>query len=259
MPQSKFLRTWCPTAGTNANRKTCCQMRGARALLLIILASGSVVADDKIPANFLHGRESLTNPVDIPGDMPEGMILLRCAAIINSKGAMRHQYCILPAVDQKAVNNPRDYEAAAVRATQNIQLTPAIVNGKPQAVAFNFSVVLINFGGQLRTEIYPNHLWDFGAYGADYIEAQRLARPASRKSFSCPASPWSIWISARVNASGRASDAKMITGNASAICVKNIISQFAKSDFIPAVKDGRNVESTYVEEIWNGAMDWYHD
>ena len=203
----------------------------------------AATANDMVPAQFRLGEDSLQRRIEFPTDVEDGTKLIRCAGTARKSGKFKNLAC-----NETDVSD-RLYIKEIMRSARSVKLIPALVNGEPAEVWFNFSVGLQKTGESTRVEVYPNHAYNLVEYGAHYTDPQRYN--IQKWPVTCLEKKIKLQISAKVDATGKASDAVVVFGNTRDRCQEDLVSRIENGSYIPATAGGSYVSATYVEYWYN--------
>jgi len=210
-------------------------------MLPFVLWCSLAFAEDFIPANFRTGSHSLESNIRFPKNTPDGILVIKCAGYVLANGRLSLKvFYESPNKHRKSV---RRFQRAIAVASRWIKLTPASVNGERKEVWFNFSVVFRKFGDKQTIEVYPSHLYDIDKYEKTYTDPQRYGF----NNWPRGCGQFTFFVSADVDSTGKASDAKVIVGSAPSRCERKIVDFIENNSYIPATHNGEYVTAKYVE------------
>ena len=200
------------------------------------------------PAQFVEGKRSMKNLVKFPRMKTDIDIQVMCMGEATSKGRLKESRCSAP--DDPDLK----FTMAVERKVKSARLTPAIVDGIPQDVDFQFLVHFKKENELESIEVYPNNGKNIDRLGVDYISAQRYSEyvwPSRCKQALGHMTNDVIMQVAVVNRSGLATDSQILSagGGLTPSCQAGLESQLANSRWIPAKRNGQTIDSVWVFPI----------
>lgn len=211
----------------------------------------TAVADDTAPdvpythAQFVTGKRSMERLVDYPDVDIDFDIIVSCTGRATAKGRLKGARCSSPQ------DPDLEFTMAISRRFNASRLVPATVDGVPQEVDFQFSVVFTNDGINRGVGVYPNNRKNVDRLGESYISAQRY----SPHPFPSRCQGWRqdgvLMEVAIVESSGRAREVDILSSTSSipSGCRDAFLNQLEDARWIPASLDGELVESVWVNPI----------
>lgn len=220
-------------------------------LLCLMLLTLHVLAEDIPvfePAAFYDDDRSLKNKINFPDTEGNVKVLIHCDASVEKRGRLDMARCL--AKDDTLA----EYESAILVATNKVvTMVPAMENGRPVEVWFQFSVFFERNNGVESIQVYPHQFLNFDEYGLDYSGPQRYSSRDS--SF-----PWSlcrqgfvhkVWISMTVDEAGVPGEIEVLDqDNYPDTCAKAAQNYMSQGKYIPAIQNGRPVKAKYLEIFW---------
>lgn len=203
-----------------------------------------------MPANFSDGETSLSSLIEFPKLRGDASVAIFCLGLLTKKGKLEEHGCYQ--------RNPGDetFVAEIYKAIKKARLTPAIYNGKPTTVVFQYRIQFVQKGEEQEMNFVanPGYAENVEAYGQDHIAAQRLFGEETWQK-ACPKQArFVVLAKANVDYDGTPGAVSLtpaegipITGK----CQQAIIDNVLQSRFIAAMADGEPVPSTFVEPFGN--------
>lgn len=202
------------------------------------------------PARFANGLEAAAAEIPFPDFRKDIALFINCAANLDDSGRVTSHFCL----DYRGGIDDR-FRELVDGFIGSTSITPAIVDGKRVAVELYFRVFFARRGDNFAVGVYPNWGDDADRYGPEYESPQRYGRePVSRV---CTADGGMTRVN--VGADGQASgDVSLIMSYGIpqhySDCENWFLDAVANGRYIPAMRDGKTVDATYVE--LNGNTDW---
>lgn len=218
-------------------------------LILLLSFVNTVHAEDIYsPAGFTDAPESLQNKIKFPSTESDIELRISCDALLSRVGNFRSNYCFL-----KPGSKILKYEDAIHRASKGSRIKAASINGRSQAVWFQYTVEFIKRGDREVINAYLNHGHEIAKYGRDYSAAQRYRNGSRGLSLRCD-SFTNLWVKATINSKGIPADVSVLGGMGRNRCRKSLANLILKGRYIPAMHEGIPVESVYTDSFFHGAV-----
>jgi hypothetical protein len=207
-------------------------------------------AQDADPVDFRHakfvdGDRSLGNRVRFPATAGDVDINVVCRGHSTAKGRLRNTIC-------SAADDPnRDFVNAVSKRINSARLLPAMVDGEPQEVDFQFTVNFRRTGEEETISVYYNNGHNAERLGLDYFGAQRY----SPHVWPAQCRQWpeaEVFIeAATIDASGspRKVNAMGTRTRILESCRGALMRQLEAGRWIPAMKDGQFVGAVWMSPI----------
>lgn len=219
-------------------------------MFVLAIAAGPVVAEVSSPANFDDGEKSFAKLIEFPELRGDTTATLSCIALVTSKGKLKNNGCYL--------RNPGDetFVAAIQKVAKKVRLQPAIFDGRPVEVVFQYRVRFTLKGEEQGLDFVanPGYAENIDAYGVRHIAAQRVFDKERWKA-ACPKqAKFVVLAKANVDFDGLSAAVNLthVNGiNLTANCETAIVDSVLASRFVPAEVDGEAVPSTYLEPFGN--------
>lgn len=195
-------------------------------------------------ARFVSGKRALENLVDFPDVEIDGALTVTCSGRASAKGRLKDARCSSP-------QDPNlDFTLAVSRRFNATRLDPATVNGHTEEVDFQFTVIFERDEELEKITVYPNNQKNVDRLGLTYVSAQRY----SPHQFPNRCRGWRqddlILEVAIVEATGNPRDVDvMSTVGIPSRCRDAFLTQLKNGRWIPAMLDGKYVESVWVSPI----------
>ncbi len=224
--------------------------RSVFVLLVCIGAAGKSGAQEYAPANFSGGEKSLSELIEFPELRGDASVTISCLGLLERSGKLDKHGCY--------VRNPGDetFVAAIYKAVKKARLVPAVYDGKPATVVFQYRVQFVQKGEdkEINFAANPGYAENVEAYGHEHVAAQRLfSKEAWQK--ACPKQArFFVLVKANVDFDGTPGAVSVTHGDGIPItgkCQQAIIDDVLNSRFIPAMADGEAVPSTFIEPFGN--------
>ena len=210
--------------------------------------------DEPTPAHthavFVEGDKSIENLVQFPKHNGDIEITVSCLGHATAKGRLRDARC--SAADDPDLN----FSDAVNRRTRSARLVPATVNGRPEEVDIQFSVVFSKRADVELITLRMNNGNNADRLGDDYIAAQRYSPHAfpsacNERAFADQGLTKIIVEAAIIDVQGRSRDAQIFSPNWSVPgpCKSALTGQIDAGAWIPASLDGEFVESAWLSPI----------
>ena len=201
-------------------------------------------------AMFVEGKRSMQNLIEFPDIEQDIEVRVTCTGHATAKGRLRDARCSAP-------NDPElTFTMAVSRRFNSTRVIPATVNGKKEEVDFQFVVIFRKEGEIKSHEIYLHNLKNVDRLGLDYIGAQRYS-----------IHPWPVRCGdftlndllmevAVVNEKGTVGDFDILSANfgLSEICREGFSTHLKSGRWIPALVDGKFVESVWANPRINSSV-----
>ena len=198
------------------------------------------------PAAFTESPRSLQKRIRFPPVEGDVFVRLDCDAAVSRKGTVRYTYCFAP--DSRFVR----FERAIATAASYAVIAPAMTEGVPHTVWFQYRVEFERRGPVEDIRVYPNQGLQVATFGTDYSAPQRL-NDRFPESFweRCPLRT-KLWVTATVSEEGR-SEAVSVEANGQGIpeCRAALLNLIQRSRFIPAFAGGQPVRAHYREMFYS--------
>ena len=215
-------------------------------VLVPMASSGQDAAlPDVRPAQFVEGDKALVNRVRFPKTTGDVEINVVCRGHATAKGRLRNTLC-------SAVDDPEwDFVDAVSKRVNSARLVPAMVEGEPQEVDFQFTINFRRAGEEESIRVYYNNGHNTERLGVDYIGAQRY----SPHIWPVPCQQWPeaevVIEAATIDADGAAREVNVMSARTRMLesCRASLMRQLEAGRWIPAMKDGRPVDSVWMSPI----------
>jgi hypothetical protein len=204
------------------------------------------------PAIFGEFKKQFISKIKIPSNYNDFSIIIRCSGAIRANG--RFANGVQAICDQQ--DNSVGLEGQSFsfifsqisKASKNLQVEPASVNGIKKNIWFNFHVNINKADGRLSITVNENHLINASLLGTEYIASQRYEPSKIPFITNCLRRRNSVTIGANVSSTGSASGYNIIgNDNPSNSCVRSVERTIEESGFIPAFVDAQPVNSVWTE------------
>ena len=204
------------------------------------------------PAIFGEFKKQFISKIKIPSNYNDFSIIIRCSGAIRANG--RFANGVQAICDQQ--DNSVGLEGQSFsfifsqisKASKNLQVEPASVNGIKKNIWFNFHVNINKADGRLSITVNENHLINASLLGTEYIASQRFEPSKIPFISNCLRRRNSMTIGANVSSTGSASGYNIIgNDNPSNSCVRSVERTIEESGFIPAFVDAQPVNSVWTE------------
>ena len=204
------------------------------------------------PAIFGEFKKQFISKIKIPSNYNDFSIIIRCSGAIRANG--RFANGVQAICDQQ--DNSVGLEGQSFsfifsqisKASKNLQVEPASVNGIKKNIWFNFHVNINKADGRLSITVNENHLINASLLGTEYIASQRFEPSKIPFITNCLRRRNSVTIGANVSSTGSASGYNIIgNDNPSNSCVRSVERTIEESGFIPAFVDAQPVNSVWTE------------
>ena len=154
--------------------RICSHLLAGIALLWTVAASAE---GEMFPAQFGTGEQSMVNLLQCPDAATEEdeNYAVFCQIQVNADGSTRNgrTYCFANA------ETPSGYAHAAADAARDSTFQPAIYNGTPVDVMFNFRVLFMHRGDSCQVAAVPNPGFQSEAFGMAYYSPQEVVSDSS--------------------------------------------------------------------------------
>jgi hypothetical protein len=218
---------------------------------LSMLSLGSVMAEEPArenptvlsPAHFTDDPKSLQNRIRFPSNRPDEIVDVFCEARLSSRGAFRNTFC-------KATKpGLYGYELASAMAARTARIAPAILDGEPREIWFQYRVEFEKKAGRESIRAYANQARQITTYGPDYTSPQRLLPLDTGPTYRAVCQPGlQVWAHATISVTGEAEAVSVKPGSrVSGSCRRLVTDDILKSRYIPAHADGVPVRALYME------------
>jgi len=221
---------------------------GCVAVLLAASASGEPEQPGEpafVPARLPGNFEATVNDISFPSNLDGYDLFLYCITDVRQTGSVRHTTCL----NNKEINTSEVRELLA-KSMRRIKMSPAIVNGDPEATEFYFRIHLDFDAEPRRINVYPNWGYNTESYGKNYEAPLRY--DALRIPKDCL---FFVGIAATpIDASGRVTgDPELVTPlppqKPTLDCVEKLKTKLIDGKYIPAHHDGKPVAAIQLE-VW---------
>ena len=143
---------------------------------LSMLSLGSAMAEEAArenptamsPAHFTDDPKSLQNWIRFPSNRQDEIVDVFCEARLSSRGTFRNAYC------KATKRDLYGYELASAMATRTARIAPAILDGEPRQIWFQYRVEFEKKAGRESLRVYANQARQITTYGPDYTSPQRV-------------------------------------------------------------------------------------
>ena len=219
-------------------------------LNLWLAATASTALAEFSPATFSTGEKSLETLIEFPELRGDVSVTISCISLLARNGKLEEHGCYQ--------QNPGDeaFIAPLYKAARKARLVPAVLDGKPVSVVFQYRAHFTKQGEDETVQFVanPGYEENVEAYGAAHVAAQRVYTKDDWEK-SCPKQArFIVMVRANVDYDGTPSAASVTHLNGINItekCEQAIIDSVLESRFIPAHADGEAVPSTFVEPFGN--------
>lgn len=197
------------------------------------------------PATFVDGDRSLVNRIKFPKTEGDVTVNVTCRGHATSSGRMRDVHC------SSNEDPDREFAGAVRRRLNSSRVEPATVNGEPQEVDFQFTIVFERAGQEESITAYLNNGHNAERLGRDYISPQRY----SPHVWPGPCLPWRdnevIIEIATIETNGAPREVNAVTTRSRMVetCGSALIRQLETGRWIPAMKDGEFVDAVWMSPI----------
>lgn len=220
------------------------------AFLGCVAAVSGAYAQQNVPGGFSEGEKSLTELIEFPELRGDANVTISCLALLETNGKLDKHGCY--------VRNPGDetFVAAIYKAVKKARLVPAVYDGRPTEVVFQYRAQFVQQGEEKEINFVanPGYTENVEAYGHEHIAAQRLFQKETWNK-ACPQhAKFIVLVKANVDYDGTPAAASVADASGLPItekCRQAILDDVLNSRFIPAMADGEAVPSTFVEPFGN--------
>ena len=214
-----------------------------------------VFAQDASPSNLSHARfagggDALEGKLEFPKTGGDAEVIVSCTGHATPKGRLRNIRC------SSADDPGLKFSNSVSRRARSARLEPAVVNGEPREVDFQFSVRFQKRGNDETVEVRLNNGNNVDRLGEHYVAAQRYSKHAwpsvcNDLSFLRQGGQKVIVEAAIVDRDGRSRDANVISEiwHLPTPCRTALTEQIASGSWIPGSLDGEYVETIWVSPI----------
>lgn len=202
------------------------------------------------PANFGGKGNSFEASIKFPHAMAKSgedrTLIINCDASISRTGRFLSNYCFQ--------NDPKffPYVVAINRAAIAGKIEPAKIDGIAQIVWFQYFVAFTKKGNKTLIEVFPNSGLQAEKFGFEYTSAQRYKEDSGNFASGCGAAyNKTILVKAIIGKDGKTKNVAVEGKDLSDTCVENLKRDFSEQEFIPAIFEGKPIDSFYSEDIFN--------
>ena len=222
-----------------------------RGFAIVTALAGAAIANaqdggtDFTPARFVEGDRSLVNRIKFPKTDGDALVEVVCRGHATARGRMRDVRC-------SSTEGPeRDFAGAVRKRLNSSRVEPATVNGEPQEVDFQFTIVFERVGQEESITAYLNNGHNVERLGRDYISPQRYSPHVWPSSCLSWRDNEVIIEIATVETSGRPSEVRAVTTRSRMVesCGASLTRQLEEGRWIPAMKDGEFVDAVWMSPI----------
>ena len=207
-------------------------------------------AQDAPPIEFRHamlveGERSLDQRVRFPATRDDIDIDVVCRGHATAKGRLQNILC-------SAANDPeQDFINAVSRRVGSARVVPALVDGVPQDVDFQFTVNFRREGEEETIRVYHNNGHNTDRLGDDYIGAQRYSPHVWPGACTHWRDTEVVIEAATVDATGSPREVNAMSTRTRMFeaCRAALMRQLQAGRWIPAMKDGAFVDSVWMSPI----------
>ena len=196
-------------------------------------------------ARFVDDDRGMAALVDFPDVDFDVDVTVTCSGEATAKGRLREAQCSSPG------DPDLKFTMAVSRRFNAARLVPAEVDGEPQRVDFQFSVVFEKTGENESIEVYHHNMKNTDRLGLDYLGAQRV----SPWEFPNRCAGWRrddlIIEAVIVDAEGNARDVNVMSSTVGlpASCRRGLLNQLENGRWIPASYRDQAVEAIWINPI----------
>lgn len=222
--------------------------RGLAVVIALTGANISAAQDGEpafTPARFVEGDRSLVNRIKFPKSDGDITVDVVCRGHATSSGRIRDVRC------SSNENQDRDFAGAVRRRLNSSRVVPATVDGEPQDVDFQFTIVFERVGQEESISAYLNNGHNVDRLGRDYIGPQRYSPHVWPGACLSWRDNEVIIEIATIETDGRPREVDAVTTRSRMVetCGAALIRQLEDGRWIPAMKDGEFVDAIWMSPI----------
>ena len=196
-------------------------------------------------AMFIRDDKALDERVRFPKSTGDIDVDVVCRGHATAKGRLQDTLC-------SAQDDPdRSFVNAVSRRVRSARLSPAMVDGEPRDVDFQFTVNFRRAGDAEAISVYQNNGHNTARLGDDYLGAQRYSPHVWPGACRHWRDTEVVIEAATIDAGGAAREVNAMSTRTRMFeaCRAALMRQLEDGRWIPAMKDGRFVDSVWMSPI----------